>query len=267
MLIDINASVGHWPFRQLRGNDLPAILKRMNAYGVDKAVVANMNGIFYKNPQPANEELHEALQAEGSFRDRFIPFGVINPMLPWWERALEACHEEFGMQGIRLYPVYHNYDVDDARCIALAEAARDRGMVISIPQRMIDLRQRSWLDVDRDLGMNAIARLVQNVPDAQYMILDTRSAHGLDEEQLRVLREADLLFDSTRAAGVPTGGFGGESLQRLFETYGPEKVAFGTGTPFIDYCSPFIRVEIFEEASESEKEMIWSGNARRMLRI
>lgn len=267
MLIDINASIGHWPFRKLQGNDLPATLKRMDAFGVDKAVVANINGIFYKNPQPANEELHEALQAEEGFRDRFIPFGVINPMLPWWERALAECQEEFGMQGIRLFPVYHNYDIDDPQCVELAEAARDRGMVISIPQRMIDLRQRSWLDVDRNLGMGAIASLVQSVPDAQYMVLDTRSARGLDEDKLRAVQESDLLFDSTRAAGVPTGGFGGESLDGLLETYGPEKVAFGTGTPFIDYCSPFIRVEIFEEASESEKEMIWSGNARRMLQI
>lgn len=267
MLIDINASVGHWPFRQLQGNDLPATLKRMNAFGVDKAVVANINGIFYKNPQPANAELHEALQAKENVRDRFIPFGVVNPVLPWGKRALEECHERFGMQGIRLYPAYHHYDLDGAPCVELVKAARDRDMVVAIPQRMVDRRQRSWLDVSQNIGMGVIARLVQHVPDAQYMVLDTRSAHGVEEEQLRRLQDADLLFDSTRAAGVPTGGFGGENLDELLETYGPEKVAFGTGTPFIDYCSPFIRVEIFEEASERIKEMIWSENARRMLGV
>lgn len=265
MLIDINASVGHWPFRQLEGNTLSATLKRMNAFGVDKSVVANINGIFYKNPQPANTELHEALQAKDNFRDRFIPFGVINPMLPWWERALEKCHEEFRMKGIRLYPVYHNYDIDHSQCVELVKAARDRDMVISIPQRIVDPRQRSWLDVKQDVDMNTIAKLVQGVPDAQYMVLDTRSARGIDEKRLNVLQGADILFDSTRSSGVPITGFGGESLHDLFEAYGPKKIAFGTGTPFIDYCSPFIRVETFEEASEGIKEMIWSKNARRML--
>jgi hypothetical protein len=42
MLLDINAFVGHWPYRNLRGNNLKDLLKRMNTYGVDKAIVSFM---------------------------------------------------------------------------------------------------------------------------------------------------------------------------------------------------------------------------------
>ena len=55
MLLDINAHVGHWPFKELKYNTFAALLERMNKFGVDISVVSNLNGIFYKNTQSANE--------------------------------------------------------------------------------------------------------------------------------------------------------------------------------------------------------------------
>lgn len=268
-IIDINSYIGHWPFRRLRGNTLDSILQRMDAFGVDKAVVANINGIFYKDVDSANEELHSAMQADKRFKDRFIPFASMNPVLPWWRDSLNVSNEEFGMQGIRLYPLYHEYLLNDPRCIELVKAARDLQMPVSIPLRMIDIRQRSWLDVEEELDLNNIASLVQEVPDAKYIILDMRSINGrkVTEESLEVLQKADILFDTVRSSGVPVQGYSGESLQELLEIYGPDKLAFGTETPFIDYCTPFIRIAVFEEADEEIKHKIWAGNARRMLRI
>ncbi|MEX2574404.1 MAG: hypothetical protein WD317_08905 [Balneolaceae bacterium] len=263
MLIDINAYIGHWPFRQLRGNTLDALVERMNRFGVDQAVVANINGIFYKASDFGNRELHEAINANDEFRERIIPFAVMNPVLPWWERALEESHEQLGMKGIRLYPLYHKYDLTDSRCIELVEAARDRGMTVAIPQRMVDIRQRSWLDVSEELDYEDIAMLVREVPDAKYMMLDTR--HRVNDEAREILEQADILFDTTRASGTPITGLNGASFPYLIDMFGPEKMAFGTGTPFIDYYSPFIRLYAFEEADEQTKEMIRSGNARRML--
>lgn len=262
MLIDINAYIGHWPFRQLRGNTLQGLLERMNRFGVDKAVVSNLNGIFYKVCDFANEELHEAINSSNEHIDRFIPFAVMNPILPWWERALEE-NEQMGMKGIRLYPLYHKYELTDSRCIELVEAARDRGMAIAIPQRMIDIRQRSWLDVSEDLDYHDIAMLVREVPDAKYMMLDTR--HSANEEARDILQNANILFDSTRASGTPIPGLNGTSLHYLHDTFGPDKIAFGTGAPFIDYYSPFIRLAAFEDADQRTLEMITSGNAQRML--
>lgn len=269
MLLDINSYIGHWPYRQLRGNTLEAMLERMNRFGVDKAVVANINGIFYKDTHPSNKELDTAIRSNKAFQDRFIPFATLNPILPWWKYSLEVAQEEFGMQGIRLYPVYHEYEITDNRCIELVKAARDRGMPISIPLRMIDVRQRSWLDVDSELDLNHIASLVREVPDAQYIVLDTRNIQGrpTTEESVEILKNADILFDTVRGSGVPVKGYSGISLNDLLKTYGPEKIAFGTETPFIDYCTPFIRIAVFEEADEKTKELIWSGNARRMLKI
>ncbi len=264
MLIDINAYIGHWPFRQLKGNTLNSMIERMDGFGVDKAIVSNINGIFYKATDFANEELYEAIQSNRAFQERIIPFAVLNPALPWWKRAIEEC-QDMGMKGIRLYPLYHEYKLTDRKCIELVEAARDYNMPVAIPQRMIDTRQRSWLDVSEQLNYDDIANLVREVPDAKYMMLDTR--HRASSEAEEILKEADILFDSTRASGTPIPGLNGASFHYLRDTFGPDKIAFGTGTPFIDYCSPFIRAAVFEEADEQTMQMIWSGNARRMLNI
>lgn len=271
MLIDINAYVGHWPFRKLRHNTLSGLVTRMNRFSVDKSVVSNLNGIFYKAPDIANRELHEALHANPQFQDRVIPFAVLNPAVPWWERALEEAHEQYGMKGVRLYPLYHKYSLTESRSLEMVRAIRDRGMAIAIPQRMVDLRMRSWLDVDEQLSFDDVAELVVEVPDAKYMMLDTRYSAGdratFTASAEDILKEADILFDTTRASGTPIVGLNGSSLPYLHETYGAEKIAFGTGTPFTDYSSPFFRIEAYEEADQRTKDLIWSGNVRRMLDI
>lgn len=269
MLIDINAYVGHWPFRPLRGNTMESLLQRMDIYGVDKTVVANLHGIFYKDTQAANEELDRLVRSNTAFKERMIPFATINPVLPWWRDSINMCREKMGMKGIRLYPIYHEYEITDERCINLVKTARDMNMPVSIPLRMIDLRQRSWLDVNSVLDLNHIATLVKEVPDAQYMVLDMRVGRGRSttKESEEILKKADILFDTVRSSGVPVTGYNGESLNGLLKTYGKERIAFGTETPFTDYCTPFIRVSVFDEANEATKNQIWSGNARRMLRL
>lgn len=270
MLIDMSGYTGHWPFRNLRGNTLSDLLGRMNKFGVDKTIVSSLNGIFYVDAQIANEELHDEISSNDAFKDRFIPFATINPILPWWEESLKICHEEYGMKGIRIYPVYHDYKLTDNACIEMVEAACDRGMTVAIPLRMTDLRERSWLDVDRALDYNDIADLVRSVPDALLMVLDARvtdDQEATSSDSLSVLRNANILFDTSRGSGVPVKGPNSESLRYLLGNFGAERIAFGTETPFVDYCSPFFRLGVFEELDENERELVWSGNVRRMLKL
>ena len=56
-LIDINTWIGHWPFRQLRHNTAQALVRRMDQRAIDRAVVGQIHGVFYKNAHLSNEEL------------------------------------------------------------------------------------------------------------------------------------------------------------------------------------------------------------------
>jgi predicted TIM-barrel fold metal-dependent hydrolase len=140
MLIDINAYVGHWPFKRLRDNHCEGLLGRMNEYGVDLSVIT-------KNTQSANEELYEEIRSKRAYRNRFLPFGVINPIYGGWKDDFNTCVKQFGMKGIRVFPNYHDYTIDDPKLIELVKMARDQDVVVALTMRIVDSRQRSWMDL------------------------------------------------------------------------------------------------------------------------
>ena len=65
---------------------------------------------FIKDTQAANEELHEELMSNRRFNKRMIPFAIINPIYGGWKNDLDTCVTKMGVKGIRLYPLYHDYE-------------------------------------------------------------------------------------------------------------------------------------------------------------
>lgn len=268
MVIDINAYVGHWPFLQLKYNTCETLLERMNKFGVDISVISNLNGIFYKNTQSANEELYDSIKFSKRFKDRFIPFGVINPIYANWRDDLEICVNKMGMKGIRLYPQYHDYEITDPRCIELVKQVRDYGLPVAFNQRMVDSRQRSWMDIDsvagtvkKDWNLKDIIPIIKKVPDAKYMILNFANNATLNKEEISVIKNADILID--------TSGRALTNMSEFIGKYGKDKFAFGTHSPILDYLTGQLRIESLAaaEADESTKELLRSGNAAKMLLI
>jgi len=260
MLIDINAYIGHWPFRRLRGNTLKALLERMNKYGVDMSVVANLNGVFYKNTQSANEELYEEMETNRHFRSRLIPFAVINPTYADWKYDLDVCYEKLGMKGLRLYPQYHDYEITAPSCIELVKMAQDRGLPVAFSLRIVDKRQRSWLDLDKEWSLNEIVPIVSAVPDAKYIILNIANRSKMNSDEIKTLKNADIVFDTSGRRS---------DVSATIEQFGRDKVAFGTHTPILDYLTGRLRIESLkeDEADEETKELIRSGNAKRILKL
>jgi predicted TIM-barrel fold metal-dependent hydrolase len=261
MLVDINANVGHWPFRQTNCNTCEALLERMNDFGVDVSVVSNMNGIFYKDTQAANEELHEEILSDNRFRDRFIPFGIINPTYAGWENDLDIISTKMGMKGIRLYPLYHDYELTDPSCIELVKRARDRGLIVALTLRMVDSRPRSWMDINKEWKLKDIIPIIKEVPDAKYMILNVANKIALDDDEAALLKNVDIVLD--------TSGRSIFKLEELLVKFGADKFAFGTHSPILDYVTGLLRIESLlpSEADEETKENLRSGNAKRILGI
>ena len=261
MLLDINASVGHWPFQKYNFNRCSTLLGQMNKFGVNVSVVSNLNGIFYKNTRSANEELFSEIGSDERFHNRFIPFGVINPIYAGWKDDLTECATRFNMKGIRIYPLYHDYALTDSACVEMVQLARDMKLIVALTLRMVDSRPRSWMDIQQEWSLKDIVPIVRAVPDARYMVLNIANSMELTREDLMSLREADVLLDTSGRSVSHLG----EQLQR----FGSEKFAFGTHSPILDYVTGRLRIEALREseADEKTKEMIRSGNARRMLGI
>ncbi|WP_149244575.1 amidohydrolase [Dyadobacter sp. 32] len=261
MLIDSNAYVGHWPFRQLKDNNCKGLLERMDKFGIDLSLVSNLNGVFYKNTQHANEELYEEIRSNKKYEKRFLPFAVINPIYNGWKDDLEICTKKLGMKGIRLHPVYHGYDLDKPACVELVKMARDRGLVVALSLRIVDARPSSWLDVEKEWVLKDVTPIMKAVPDAKYLILNVCNSTALGAEDLSLFKKADVIMD--------TSGRNISDLGKLISTFGKEKFAFGTHAPVLDYRTGLLRVEALRgnEADEMTKELLRSGNIKRLLNI
>jgi predicted TIM-barrel fold metal-dependent hydrolase len=265
VLVDINAYVGHWPFKQLKYNTCEALLNRMDRFGVDKSVVTNLNGIFYKNTQPGNLELYQEIQTQKSYKGRLIPFAIINPIYPGWRSDFEKCMK-MGMRGIKLYPQYHDYELTDPSCIELVKMARSHDLIVGLTMRMVDSRQRSWMDIEQVAGtsksewtLKDLIPIIKEVPDVKYFILNLANSLQLNEEDTYLIHKGKILFDSSGRIISDMG--------QSIKTFGKDKFAFGTHSPILDYLTGLLRIESLrpDEADEETKELLRSGNALKML--
>jgi predicted TIM-barrel fold metal-dependent hydrolase len=258
MIVDVNAYLGHFAFRRLRHNTAASLLALMDSKRIDKAVVSSASAITYRNAQAGNEEVAEEVRGHS---DRLIPFAVINPFYAGWKDDLKICYEQFGMSGLRLYPKWHNYQLSSPCCRELVNAAIERGMVISIPIRVEDNRQRSWLLNVPDVPLEEIVELVKAHPKARFILLNgigyTRYPLGRKDNGL----PPNYAMELSRLSAVLANELG-----QLITNLGAERVMFGTGMPF-NYPDPaLVKLEVLD-TSEADKEKIRSQNAMTWLRL
>lgn len=261
MLIDVNAYTGHWPFRQLKHNTCETRLRLMKQFGIDIAVISNLNGVFYKNTQPANEELHEALKLNRKFENHFVPFAVINPVYAGWKDDLKVCVGKMGMKGVRLHPLYHRYSATNPFCTELIKRARDMGLPIALSLRMVDKRVSSWMDINEEWSLKDILPVIKEVPDAKYVILNAANSLQINDEEKHLLKNTNFLMDTSGRAIIDLGN--------LMDGYGKEKFAYGSHSPILDHITGLLRIESLrpEEANESTKELLRYGNAKKFFNL
>ncbi len=255
-MIDVNAYLGHFAFRQLRHNTAAGLLRLMDSRRIERAVVSSASAITYRNAQAGNEEV--AAEVKGH-RDRLIPFAVINPFYAGWGDDLKICQDEFGMKGLRLYPKWHNYALSDAACLELVNAAAAHGMAVSIPIRVEDRRQRSWLADVPDVGLDEIAGLVKACPQARFVLVNGAGFIGSQLGRKDSGLPPNYFIEISRLTAVLANEIG-----QLIANLGPGRIVFGTGMPFTYPDPSLVKLEVLE-ASEEVKEQIRRRNAARLL--
>ena len=261
MLIDCNAYTGHWPFRQLQDNTCKTRLEQMKRSAVDISVVSNLNGIFYKNTQAANQELHDEIRSSRKFGDRFVPMAVINPIYSGWKDDMEISLGKLGMKGVRIYPKYHGYELDHPNCIELVKMTRDKGLPVALSLRMVDSRPSSWLDIKKEWALKDVLPIIRAVPDAKFVILNVANSTVLSSEEAALLKNAQAIMD--------TSGRNILNLGEMINTYGKEKFAYGSHNPILDHRTGLLRIASLREneADQATKALLKSGNIKRLLNL
>jgi uncharacterized protein len=256
MILDANAWLGHYPFRSVPNNTPEGLLLLMDRHGIEKAIVSSLHAVFYRDAHCGNEEL---VRWVAPYRDRLIPCTTLNPTYPGWERDLRQCVEEWDMRGLRLFPLYHNYALTGRECRELVQAATERGLSIAIPLRLEDRRQRHWMDTTGELSLAEVAALARACPEAEIVVLEALGVESSPFVRDEALAKARVSFEFSRMATVLQ-----QSIPRLLEQLGPERLVFGTGMPLKYPSAALLKLELLE-APPDVKERLAHGNMERLL--
>ena len=254
MLYDANASVGSWPFRPLPTRTAGQLLARLDEIGVDRALVASLNAVCYRDVYAGTEEL---LAEIAPYRDRLTPVAVLNPLYAGWQRDLDAACAA-GCVGLRLYPNYHRYELTGADGRKLLAAAVERDLLLCFVCRHEDRRQRHWMDTPEDLSLAEIAAGLDPFPQARFLILEPI---GLESSPFAVdprWRERRFGLDISRLTSVLTN-----SIPNLIDRIGAEKLVFGTGLPLKGPNSALLKLNLIEDSAARSR--IGGANLQALL--
>jgi uncharacterized protein len=224
MFIDINAYVGHFPFRTLRDNTPGKLVARMDRAGIEKAAVSSIDALVH------DLEPHA---------DRLIPIGTVHPMSPHWEEDLDDCLN-WGMKGIRIFPPYQGYAVNGAEAKRVAQACAEKHIPLLIPNRLEDIRQHHWMDPAKETGLDQIADLIAAVPEASIIVANARGIARSALWQRKHIRDANWYIDLSLTEifyGLHTTIATMRDLADFIDEGGAKHILFGTNLP-LSYAGP-----------------------------
>jgi predicted TIM-barrel fold metal-dependent hydrolase len=260
MILDFFAGTGAWPFRKLEHASPGALATLLRREGVDRAAVYPISSILAKDCMEGNREVAEAAKAHPS---AFVPFACINPAFPGWKADFETCFETMGMMGLRLFPTYHGYGLEDSCFAEIVSKAGEKRIPVALAVRVEDERQHHPLLMVPSLDMLAATGAVLAFPETRFVL------SGATLPELLSVREAlaeagNWSFDTGRMQGRHDLQGTVEVLMSAVEAFGAGRILFGSNAPFQYVQSALMKI-LRAPLDESDKEAILSGNALRLL--
>ncbi len=253
-MIDVNVSIGPWPFRRVPGDTAADLVARWKRRGVKQAWAGTFEGLFHRDLSAANARLAKACETAGA--GFLLAFGSVNPAAPGWREDLRRCHEVHRMPGIRLHPNYHGYSLADAAFLDVLRGAQERKLIVQLALNVEDDRTRHPLLQVPPLDPSPLTRAVEAVPDLRLVVLNRMRAPAGDA--LKALAASGVYFDLAMIEAVGCAG-------DLMAAVSPRRVLFGSHAPLQYFEAALLKLK--ESGITGEQEAaITSGNAQRLLK-
>ncbi len=255
-VIDTNLHLFQWPCRRLPYDTVNELVDKLVTLGIHQAWAGSFEGLLHRDVAGLNQRLADACRDHG--RGRLSAFGTINPTLPDWEDDMRRCHEEYRMQGVRLYPNYHDYVLSDSRFERLLAIAEERSLLVQICASLEDRRTQHPRLQAPDVVVDPLLEMLQNRPRSKVMLLNYKPTSS-KTMQSRLASAPGLYFDTARVEGT-------DGIAKWMRSLPHERVLWGTHAPFFVYESALIKV-YESELSEREMAAVFCENAERLVSL
>jgi predicted TIM-barrel fold metal-dependent hydrolase len=261
-IIDTNVHLFDWPFRRLKYARTESLVAKLRKHRITKAWAGSFEAVFHKQLDQVNRRLADECRTRGD--GMLTAIGTVNPAWPDWEEDLRRCHEQYHMRGVRLYPAYHGYTLDNPEFAQLLGQAAKRDLLVQIVLRMEDERVHHAAIAIGAVDVAPLPALLAKVPKAKVQLIDS-AGPLLGKNVSTLVRDTQVVFDI-----AATEGNGG--LLRLIEgknysyrgAIPVERLLFGSHAPFFPCESALLK--LFESPlTLAQLRMLMSDNARRLL--
>lgn len=249
-IVDTNLYLSRWPFRRLYGDQPQELMAKLRQMGVVQGWVGSFDALLHRDIASVNARLADECRRFGA--GILLPFGTVNPRLSDWKEELRRCHEEHRMQGLRLFPGWHGYKLDDGEAAELMALATQRRMLIQIVVQTEDERTQHPLVQVPNASVAKLPSLLRAISDMRVQLLNVRA---LMQPLLKeIMQTGTVAIDFAMVEGV-------HGVKRLAEMAGPDRVTFGSYFPFYYFESALLKVK----ESGVDARTVLEANARRLL--
>ena len=235
IIIDVNAYIGHYPFRKTKYKTAADLIGQMDGFGIDKCCAASLNAIYYKDCMQGNEELLEEIKP---YADRLIPFCVINPDYNGAQKDFILCVEKLGFKGLRLFPKQHGYSLDGESAVGLLRLAGEMGIPVHIPIQLEDLRGHHPLDAAVPVDADEITRAALLSPKTDIILSNAYLQYyaPVIETACRG-RAGRVYYDIARVDCIYQS-----SMDELIGAAGYARIVLGTGAMLQNIAVQFVKL-------------------------
>ncbi|MBD3384992.1 amidohydrolase family protein [candidate division KSB1 bacterium] len=247
-IVDVNVSIGNWPFQRFPYYDLQALSTALDAEGVSLAVVTAVEAILNSDPC-YNQNLHKQCQNDRKFV--FLP--VVDPSMPGWEERLSAFLP--GLRGVKIFPNYHTFALGSSQIRDLILFLKALTLPLIIQMRVDDERNQHPHMRVAGVAVEDITQLANLYPDQVIVCLN---AYIQEVEQLLQNSEniyADISFCEHM-----------DTLGTLNKTLAAERLLFGSHTPFLYTRSATMKLNLSRISKEMRQKIAWK-NAEDIFRL
>ena len=214
LVVDAHNHVGIRPGAAQTG---PELVAKMDAAGVDRAVIFPfVEGNF------TNDAVREAALACPS---RLIPYCAVNPWQADAVTELRRCVLEWGFKGLKLHPTINGFHLSDPR---LVDPLFEEAAALFIP---IIAHGAS----DLYNSPPEFAEMARRHPKVRLLMAHMGFFWSVDQAIAYAKTLPNLLLETSRAPIF--------EIATAVRELGPDKVVWGTDSPFVDYEWEFRKME------------------------
>ena len=219
--------------------DIPALESLLDEAGIDRAVL--MPPVTYK---PDNYWMIEQIHSNS----RFIPCALLNPQ--FGDKAVEELElgvREWGIQGLKLMPTKHGFQVARNFAYPLMAKCTELGIPVSI---------HSEGGYAHPLAIAALAREFPEVP----VIMDHMGYRYWVTDAIEAAKQVPNIYLATTAVMEP------HFIAQAIDNVGVERIVFGSNGPMV---IPKMQIEVikFLQLPPEDEAKILGGTLAELYKL